>query len=307
MIYTSVSQLVGGTPLLELSNIEKELGLKARVLVKLEGMNPAGSAKDRIARCMLDEAEADGTIKPGATIIEPTSGNTGIGLASIGASRGYKVIIVMPDSMSVERIKTMQGYGAEVVLTPGSLGMAGAVEKANEIQADTPGSWVAGQFSNPSNPKAHYQTTGPEIWHDTEGSVNIFVAGIGTGGTISGVGAYLKEQNPTIEIYGVEPDTSPLLTKGYAGPHGIQGIGANFVPETLNKEIYDDVLTATLDDSYKYARMVGHKEGVLVGISSGAAVWAAIELAKKPENEGKTIVALLADDGSKYLSTALFE
>ena len=307
MIYTSVSQLVGGTPLLELSNIEKELGLKARVLVKLEGMNPAGSAKDRIARCMLDEAEADGTIKPGATIIEPTSGNTGIGLASIGASRGYKVIIVMPDSMSVERIKTMQGYGAEVVLTPGSLGMAGAVEKANEIQADTPGSWVAGQFSNPSNPKAHYQTTGPEIWHDTEGSVNIFVAGIGTGGTISGVGTYLKEQNPTIEIYGVEPDTSPLLTKGYAGPHGIQGIGANFVPETLNKEIYDDVLTATLDDSYKYARMVGHKEGVLVGISSGAAVWAAIELAKKPENEGKTIVALLADDGSKYLSTALFE
>lgn len=307
MIYTSVSQLVGGTPLLELSNIEKELGLKARVLVKLEGMNPAGSAKDRIARCMLDEAEADGTIKPGATIIEPTSGNTGIGLASIGASRGYKVIIVMPDSMSVERIKTMQGYGAEVVLTPGSLGMAGAVEKANEIQAETPGSWVAGQFSNPSNPKAHYQTTGPEIWHDTEGGVNIFVAGIGTGGTISGVGAYLKEQNPTIEIYGVEPDTSPLLTKGYAGPHGIQGIGANFVPETLDKEIYDDVLTATLDDSYKYARMVGHKEGVLVGISSGAAVWAAIELAKKPENEGKTIVALLADDGSKYLSTALFE
>ena len=213
MIYTSVSQLVGGTPLLELSNIEKELGLKARVLVKLEGMNPAGSAKDRIARCMLDEAEADGTIKPGATIVEPTSGNTGIGLASIGASRGYKVIIVMPDSMSVERIKTMQGYGAEVVLTPGSLGMAGAVEKANEIQAETPGSWVAGQFSNPSNPKAHYQTTGPEIWQDTEGSVNIFVAGIGTGGTISGVGAYLKEQNPTIEIYGVEPDTSPLLTK----------------------------------------------------------------------------------------------
>ncbi len=307
MIYTSVSQLVGGTPLLELSNIEKELGLKARVLVKLEGMNPAGSAKDRIARCMLDEAEADGTIKPGATIVEPTSGNTGIGLASIGASRGYKVIIVMPDSMSVERIKTMQGYGAEVVLTPGSLGMAGAVEKANEIQAETPGSWVAGQFSNPSNPKAHYQTTGPEIWQDTEGSVNIFVAGIGTGGTISGVGAYLKEQNPTIEIYGVEPDTSPLLTKGYAGPHGIQGIGANFVPETLDTEIYDEVLTATLDDSYKYARMVGHKEGVLVGISSGAAVWAAIELAKKPENEGKTIVALLADDGSKYLSTALFE
>ncbi len=307
MIYTSVSQLVGGTPLLELSNIEKELGLKARVLVKLEGMNPAGSAKDRIARCMLDEAEADGTIKPGATIVEPTSGNTGIGLASIGASRGYKVIIVMPDSMSVERIKTMQGYGAEVVLTPGSLGMAGAVEKANEIQAETPGSWVAGQFSNPSNPKAHYQTTGPEIWQDTEGSVNIFVAGIGTGGTISGVGAYLKEQNPTIEIYGVEPDTSPLLTKGYAGSHGIQGIGANFVPETLDTEIYDEVLTATLDDSYKYARMVGHKEGVLVGISSGAAVWAAIELAKKPENEGKTIVALLADDGSKYLSTALFE
>ncbi len=307
MIYTSVSQLVGGTPLLELSNIEKELGLKARVLVKLEGMNPAGSAKDRIARCMLDEAEADGTIKPGATIVEPTSGNTGIGLASIGASRGYKVIIVMPDSMSVERIKTMQGYGAEVVLTPGSLGMAGAVEKANEIQAETPGSWVAGQFSNPSNPKAHYQTTGPEIWRDTEGSVNIFVAGIGTGGTISGVGAYLKEQNPTIEIYGVEPDTSPLLTKGYAGSHGIQGIGANFVPETLDTEIYDEVLTATLDDSYKYARMVGHKEGVLVGISSGAAVWAAIELAKKPENEGKTIVALLADDGSKYLSTALFE
>ena len=307
MIYTSVSQLVGGTPLLELSNIEKELGLNARVLVKLEGMNPAGSAKDRIARCMLDEAEADGTIKPGATIVEPTSGNTGIGLASIGASRGYKVIIVMPDSMSVERIKTMQGYGAEVVLTPGSLGMAGAVEKANEIQAETPGSWVAGQFSNPSNPKAHYQTTGPEIWRDTEGSVNIFVAGIGTGGTISGVGAYLKEQNPTIEIYGVEPDTSPLLTKGYAGSHGIQGIGANFVPETLDTEIYDEVLTATLDDSYKYARMVGHKEGVLVGISSGAAVWAAIELAKKPENEGKTIVALLADDGSKYLSTALFE
>ena len=307
MIYTSVSQLVGGTPLLELSNIEKELGLKARVLVKLEGMNPAGSAKDRIARCMLDEAEADGTIKPGATIVEPTSGNTGIGLASIGASRGYKVIIVMPDSMSVERIKTMQGYGAEVVLTPGSLGMAGAVEKANEIQAETPGSWVAGQFSNPSNPKAHYQTTGPEIWRDTEGSVNIFVAGIGTGGTISGVGAYLKEQNPTIEIYGVEPDTSPLLTKGYAGPHGIQGIGANFVPETLDTNIYDEVFTATLDDSYKYARMVGHKEGVLVGISSGAAVWAAIELAKKPENEGKTIVALLADDGSKYLSTALFE
>ncbi len=307
MIYTSVSQLVGGTPLLELSNIEKELGLKARVLVKLEGMNPAGSAKDRIARCMLDEAEANGTIKPGATIVEPTSGNTGIGLASIGASRGYKVIIVMPDSMSVERIKTMQGYGAEVVLTPGSLGMAGAVEKANEIQAETPGSWVAGQFSNPSNPKAHYQTTGPEIWQDTEGSVNIFVAGIGTGGTISGVGAYLKEQNPTIEIYGVEPDTSPLLTKGYAGSHGIQGIGANFVPETLDTEIYDEVLTATLDDSYKYARMVGHKEGVLVGISSGAAVWAAIELAKKPENEGKTIVALLADDGSKYLSTALFE
>ena len=307
MIYTSVSQLVGGTPLLELSNIEKELGLKARVLVKLEGMNPAGSAKDRIARCMLDEAEADGTIKPGATIVEPTSGNTGIGLASIGASRGYKVIIVMPDSMSVERIKTMQGYGAEVVLTPGSLGMAGAVEKANEIQAETPGSWVAGQFSNPSNPKAHYQTTGPEIWRDTEGSVNIFVAGIGTGGTISGVGAYLKEQNPTIEIYGVEPDTSPLLTKGYAGSHGIQGIGANFVPETLDTEIYDEVLTATLDDSYKYARMVGHKEGVLVGISSGAAVWAAIELAKQPENEGKTIVALLADDGSKYLSTALFE
>ncbi len=307
MIYTSVSQLVGRTPLLELSNIEKELGLKARVLVKLEGMNPAGSAKDRIAKCMLDEAEAAGIIKPGATIIEPTSGNTGIGLASIGASRGYKVVIVMPDSMSVERIKTMQGYGAEVVLTPGARGMAGSIEKADELHAAISGSWIAGQFSNPDNPKAHYQTTGPEIWEDTEGSVDIFVAGIGTGGTISGVGAYLKEKNKDIKIYGVEPDTSPLLTKGYAGSHGIQGIGANFVPETLDTTIYDEVFTATVDDSYKYARMIARKEGVLVGISSGAAAWAAIELAKKPENEGKTIVAFLTDDGGKYLSTALFE
>ncbi len=307
MIYTSVSQLVGRTPLLELSNIEKELGLKARVLVKLEGMNPAGSAKDRIAKCMLDEAEAAGIIKPGATIIEPTSGNTGIGLASIGASRGYKVVIVMPDSMSVERIKTMQGYGAEVVLTPGARGMAGSIEKADELHAAISGSWIAGQFSNPDNPKAHYQTTGPEIWEDTEGSVDVFVAGIGTGGTISGVGAYLKEKNKDIKIYGVEPDTSPLLTKGYAGSHGIQGIGANFVPETLDTTIYDEVFTATVDDSYKYARMIARKEGVLVGISSGAAAWAAIELAKKPENEGKTIVAFLTDDGGKYLSTALFE
>lgn len=307
MIYTSVSQLVGGTPLLELCNIEKELGLNARVLVKLEGMNPAGSAKDRVARCMLDEAEKSGVIAPGATIIEPTSGNTGIGLASIGASRGYKVVIVMPDSMSVERIKTMQGYGAEVILTPGAKGMAGCIEKAEELQAQTPGSWIAGQFTNTNNPKAHYDTTGPEIWRDTEGTVDVFVAGIGTGGTITGVGHFLKEQDPTIKVFGVEPDTSPLLTKGVAGPHGIQGIGANFVPDILDTKIYDGVITATVEDSYAYARMIGKKEGVLVGISSGAAAWAAIELAKLPEYEGKTIVALLTDDGGKYLSTPLFE
>ena len=305
-IYTSVSQLIGGTPLLELCNMEKADQLSARVLVKLEGQNPAGSAKDRVALSMIDDAEKRGILKSGSTIIEPTSGNTGIGLCAVAAARGYKCIILMPDTMSVERQKLMTAYGAELILTPGALGMAGAIAKAEELAKTIPDSLVAGQFVNPANPAAHYRTTGPEIWSDTDGNVDIFVAGIGTGGTISGTGRYLKERNPNIRVVGVEPADSPVLTEGRSGPHGIQGIGANFVPENLDRTVLDEVLTCQLEDAYALSRRLGREEGILAGISSGAALWAALELAKRPENAGKTIVALLPDSGERYLSTPMY-
>ncbi len=307
-VYTSIDQLIGHTPLLELSHFEAEENLKARVLVKLEYFNPAGSVKDRVAKNMIDEAEAAGKLVRGEgyTIIEPTSGNTGIGIASVGTARGYKVIITMPETMSIERRKLMQAYGAELVLTDGSKGMKGAIAKAEELAASTPKSIVAGQFVNPANPAIHKATTGPEIWEDTDGEVDIFVAGVGTGGTVTGVGSYLKEQKPKVKVVAVEPATSPVLSKGQAGPHKIQGIGAGFVPEVLDTDVYDEIIPVENEDAFATGRAVGHKEGVLVGISSGAAVWAAIELAKRPENEGKTIVALLADTGERYLSTALF-
>lgn len=305
-IYTSIDQTIGHTPLLELTNIEKKLGLKARVLVKLEYFNPGGSVKDRVAKAMIDAAEASGELQPGGTIIEPTSGNTGIGLASIAAARGYRIIITMPETMSVERRKLMRGYGAELVLTDGAAGMKGAIAKAEELKAQIPGSVIAGQFVNPANPAVHKATTGPEIWQDTDGEVDVFVAGVGTGGTVTGVGAYLKEQKPAVKVVAVEPASSPVLSKGTSGAHKIQGIGAGFVPDVLDTTIYDEIIPVENEDAFTTAQLVGHSEGVLVGISSGAATWAAIELAKRPENEGKTIVALLADTGERYLSTALF-
>ncbi len=307
-IYSSIDQLIGNTPLLELTHIENADQLAARVLVKLEYFNPAGSVKDRIARAMIDAAEQRGDIKPneGYTIIEPTSGNTGVGLASVAAARGYRLIITMPETMSVERRQLMRAYGAELVLTEGALGMKGAIAKAEELARETPKSIIAGQFENPANPAAHIATTGPEIWNDTDGAVDIFVAGIGTGGTITGVGTYLQQQNPDVRVVGVEPAASPVLTKGEAGPHKIQGIGAGFVPDVLDTQIYDEVIAVENDDAFATGRRLGSQEGVLVGISSGAAVWAALELAKRPENAGKTIVALLADTGERYLSTPLF-
>ena len=305
-VYTSIDQLVGNTPLLELSNIEKNLDLKAKVLVKLEYFNPAGSVKDRIAKAMLDDAEAAGNLNKDSVIIEPTSGNTGVGLASVAAARGYRLIITMPETMSVERRLLMKAYGAELVLTDGAKGMKGAIAKAEELTAEIPNSFIAGQFTNPANPRAHIKTTGPEIWDDTEGKVDVFVAGVGTGGTVTGVGKYLKSQNPDVKVVAVEPASSPVLSKGTAGAHKIQGIGAGFVPDTLDTSVYDEVIAVENDDAFETGRLVGHSEGVLVGISSGAAVWAAIELAKRPENEGKTIVALLADTGERYLSTPLF-
>lgn len=305
-VYTSIDQLIGNTPLLELSNIEKNLDLKAKVLVKLEYFNPAGSVKDRIAKAMLDDAEAEGKLNKDSVIIEPTSGNTGVGLASVAAARGYRLIITMPETMSVERRLLMKAYGAELVLTDGAKGMKGAIAKAEELTAEIPNSFIAGQFTNPANPQAHIKTTGPEIWNDTEGKVDVFVAGVGTGGTVTGVGKYLKSQNPDVKVVAVEPASSPVLSKGTAGAHKIQGIGAGFVPDTLDTSVYDEVIAVENDDAFETGRLVGHSEGVLVGISSGAAVWAAIELAKRPENEGKTIVALLADTGERYLSTPLF-
>jgi len=305
-VYTSIDQLIGNTPLLELSNIEKNLDLKAKVLVKLEYFNPAGSVKDRIAKAMLDDAEAAGKLNKDSVIIEPTSGNTGVGLASVAAARGYRLIITMPETMSIERRLLMKAYGAELVLTDGAKGMKGAIAKAEELTAEIPNSFIAGQFTNPANPQAHIKTTGPEIWNDTEGKVDVFVAGVGTGGTVTGVGKYLKSQNPDVKVVAVEPASSPVLSKGTAGAHKIQGIGAGFVPDTLDTSVYDEVIAVENDDAFETGRLVGHSEGVLVGISSGAAVWAAIELAKRPENEGKTIVALLADTGERYLSTPLF-
>lgn len=305
-IYTSAAQLIGGTPLLELTNIEKKFGLNARLLAKLESFNPAGSAKDRVAYEMIRDAEERGRLKPGSVIIEPTSGNTGIGLACVAVPRGYRVIIVMPDSMSVERQKTMKAYGAELVLTPGALGMAGAIAKAEELAAELPDSFIPDQFGNPANAAAHRKTTGPEIWRDTDGEVDIFVAGVGTGGTITGTGEYLKSMNPAIRVIAVEPASSPLLSGGKAGPHGIQGIGANFVPAVLNTEIYDEIVPVTDEAAFEAGRMLGRTEGILAGISSGAALRAAIETAKRPENEGKTIVVLLPDTGDRYLSTAMF-
>lgn len=305
-VYTSVDQLIGNTPLLELKGIERANDLQATVLGKLEYFNPAGSVKDRIAKAMLDDAEAKGVIKPGATIIEPTSGNTGIALAAVGAARGYRVILVMPETMSIERRKLIKGYGGEIVLTDGFKGMKGAIEKADELHEQTPGSIIAGQFVNSANPAAHKATTGPEIWRDTDGKVDIFVAGVGTGGTLTGTGEYLKSQNPNVKVVAVEPETSPVLSEGKGGPHKIQGIGAGFVPETLDTAVYDQVIPVPNDAAFETARAVGRAEGVLVGISSGAAVWAAIQLAKDPANAGKTIVALLPDTGERYLSTELF-
>ena len=305
-IYTSADQLIGKTPLLELTNIEKEEGLEATVLAKLEYFNPAGSVKDRIAKAMIDDAEAKGLLKPGSVLIEPTSGNTGIGLASVAAARGYRIIIVMPETMSVERRQLMKAYGAELVLTEGSKGMKGAIAKADELAKEIPNAFIPGQFVNPANPAVHKATTGPEIWADTDGKVDIFIAGVGTGGTITGVGEYLKEQNPEVKVVAVEPAGSPVLSKGTAGSHKIQGIGAGFVPEVLNTAVYDEIIAVENEDAFAAGRLVGRKEGVLVGISSGAAVWAAIQLAKRPENKGKTIVALLPDTGDRYLSTPLF-
>ena len=298
-IYTSADQLIGKTPLLELTHIEKEEGLEAKILVKLEYFNPAGSVKDRIAKAMIDDAEASGKLKPGSVIIEPTSGNTGIGLASVAAARGYRIIIVMPETMSVERRQLMKAYGAELVLTEGAKGMKGAIAKAEELAKETPNSFIPGQFVNPANPAAHKATTGPEIWEDTDGKVDIFVAGVGTGGTITGTGEYLKSQNPNVKVVAVEPASSPVLSKGTAGSHKIQGIGAGFVPDVLDTKVYDEIITVENDDAFATGKKIGKKEGVLVGISSGAAVWAAIELAKRPENKGKTIVALLPDTGDR--------
>ena len=306
-IYTSVSQLIGRTPLLEITNIEKADGLKARVLVKLEGCNPAGSAKDRVALSMINDAEEKGILKPGSVIIEPTSGNTGIGLCSVAAARGYKCIIVMPDSMSMERRLLMTAFGGELVLTPGAEGMTGAIAKAEELAKQIGGSFIAGQFVNPANPDAHYRTTGPEVWEDTDGKVDIFVAGIGTGGTITGTAKYLKEKDPNVKIVGVEPADSPLLTKGYAGPHGLQGIGANFVPDILDTSLLDEVVAVTTEEAYAAGRRLGTEEGVLAGISAGAALHTALELARKEENTGKTIVALLPDSGERYLTTAMYQ
>lgn len=305
-IYTSADQLIGKTPLLELTHIEKELGLEAKILAKLEYFNPAGSVKDRIAKAMIDDAEASGKLKPGSVIIEPTSGNTGIGLASVAAARGYRIIIVMPETMSVERRQLMKAYGAELVLTEGAKGMKGAIAKADELAKEIPNSFIPGQFVNPANPAVHRVTTGPEIWEDTDGKVDIFVAGVGTGGTITGVGEYLKSQNPDVKVVAVEPATSPVLSKGTSGAHKIQGIGAGFVPAVLNTGVYDEVIPVENDDAFAVGKRIGKFEGVLVGISSGAAVWAAIELAKRPENKGKAIVALLPDTGDRYLSTPLF-
>ena len=305
-IYTSADQLIGKTPLLELTHIEKKFGLKARVLAKLEYFNPAGSVKDRIAKAMIDDAEAKGLLKEGSVIIEPTSGNTGIGLASVAAARGYRIIIVMPETMSVERRQLMKAYGAELVLTEGAKGMKGAIAKADELAKEIPDSFVPGQFVNPANPKAHFETTGPEIWADTDGKVDYFVAGVGTGGTVTGVGQYLKSRNPAVKVVAVEPKSSAVLSTGVAGSHKIQGIGAGFVPDVLDTKVYDEIIPVDNDDAFKLGKEIGHSEGVLVGISSGAALWAAIELAKRPENEGKTIVALLPDTGDRYLSTPLF-
>ena len=306
-IYTSADQLIGKTPLLELVHIEKEEGLKAKVLAKLEYFNPAGSVKDRIAKAMIDDAEEKGLLKEGSVIIEPTSGNTGIGLASVAAARGYRIIIVMPETMSVERRQMMKAYGAELVLTEGAQSMKGAIAKAEKLAKEIPGSFIPGQFVNPANPAAHKASTGPEIWEDTDGKVDIFVAGVGTGGTVTGVGAYLKSQNPAVKIVAVEPAASPVLSKGTAGSHKIQGIGAGFVPEVLDTGVYDEVIAVENEDAFAAGKLVGRKEGVLVGISSGAAVWVAIQLAKRPENRGKTIVALLPDTGDRYLSTPLFQ
>ncbi len=305
-IYTSADQLIGKTPLLELTHIEKALGLKAKVLAKLEYLNPAGSVKDRVAKAMIDDAEEKGLLKPGSVIIEPTSGNTGIGLAAVAAARGYRIIIVMPDTMSVERRQLMKAYGAELVLSEGAKGMKGAIAKADELAASIPDSFIPGQFVNPANPKAHFETTGPEIYADTDGEVDIFVAGVGTGGTITGVGEYLKSKKPEIKVVAVEPATSPVLSKGTAGAHKIQGIGAGFVPKVLDTGVYDEIIPVANEDAFAVGKQIGKAEGVLVGISSGAAAWAAIELAKRPENEGKTIVVLLPDTGDRYLSTPLF-
>ena len=305
-IYTSADQLIGNTPLLELTHIEREEGLQARILAKLEYFNPAGSVKDRIGKAMIDDAERSGKLKPGATIIEPTSGNTGIGLAAVAAARGYRIIIVMPETMSVERRQLMRAYGAELELTEGAKGMKGAIERAEQLSREIPNSFVAGQFVNPANPRAHYKTTGPEIWRDTDGKVDIFVSGVGTGGTLTGTGRYLREQKPGVKLVAVEPADSPVLSEGRAGSHKIQGIGAGFVPEVLDTKVYDEVVTVKNEDAFATGKRIGRTEGVLVGISSGAAVWAAVELAKRPENKGKTIVVLLPDTGDRYLSTPMF-
>ena len=305
-VYTSADQLIGKTPLLELTNIEKELGLEAKILAKLEYFNPAGSVKDRIAKGMLDNAEASGKLKPDSVIIEPTSGNTGIGLASVAAARGYRIMIVMPDTMSVERRQLMKAYGAELVLTDGSKGMPGAIAKANELAEEIPNSFIPGQFVNPANPKVHFDTTGPEIFEDTDGDVDYFIAGVGTGGTVTGVGEYLKSKKPDVKVIAVEPASSPVLSGGKSGPHKIQGIGAGFVPDVLDTKVYDEIIPVENENAFEFGRLVGHKEGVLVGISSGAALWAAVQVAKRPENKGKTIVVLLPDTGDRYLSTALF-
>ncbi|MBO7501114.1 MAG: cysteine synthase A [Fibrobacterales bacterium] len=305
-IYTSADQLIGRTPLLELTHVEASNNLGAKILAKLEYFNPAGSVKDRIAKAMLDDAEKSGKLKPGSVIVEPTSGNTGIGLASVAAARGYRIIIVMPETMSVERRQLMKAYGAELVLTEGAKGMKGAIARADELAKEIPNAFIPGQFVNPANPKAHRETTGPEIWEDTDGKVDVFVAGVGTGGTVSGVGQYLKSKNPNVKVVAVEPASSPVLSKGVAGAHKIQGIGAGFVPDTLDTKVYDEIIAVENEDAFESGREIGRKEGVLVGISSGAALWAAKELAKRPENKGKTIVALLPDTGDRYLSTALF-